>query len=214
MAGLSPRKEGNRRPRNRVLVITEGTTEKLYFSGLKERGCNVTITTPGSSVTDAENLVRFCAKQKDFYGIDQDDGDLAICVFDFDENPRENIRKASRLASKNGILLAASNPCFELWIALHFMDIDRCFSSKELLSLVKRHIKGYRKTDDYNDVLFPLMELAIHRADNMLNAVGQIGASIEDLHNPGTSVHIAVRAIDELKLLHRGKSYSKGPSKE
>jgi hypothetical protein len=40
------------------------------------------------------------------------------CMFDRDEHP--NFAKAIDLANRNGINLAISNPCIELWFILHF----------------------------------------------------------------------------------------------
>ena len=42
------------------------------------------------------------------------------CVFDRDEHP--NVAEALELARINGINVALSNPCIELWFILHFED--------------------------------------------------------------------------------------------
>jgi len=42
------------------------------------------------------------------------------CVFDVDDHPR--VADARQMAADNGIELAISNPCFELWLLLHFRD--------------------------------------------------------------------------------------------
>ena len=46
--------------------------------------------------------------------------DQIWCVFDRDEHP--NVVQALNLASSNGIGVAVSNPCLELWFLLHFQD--------------------------------------------------------------------------------------------
>jgi RloB-like protein len=49
------------------------------------------------------------------------------CVFDVDEHP--NIGRAVDLAAANGVSVAVTNPCIEMWFLLHFHDhaaaIDR-----------------------------------------------------------------------------------------
>jgi hypothetical protein len=49
------------------------------------------------------------------------------CVFDVDEHP--HIGRALDLAASNGISVAVTNPCIEMWFLLHFQDrgaaIDR-----------------------------------------------------------------------------------------
>ncbi len=42
------------------------------------------------------------------------------CVFDRDEHP--DVDEAIRLAGEQGIRVAFSNPCLELWFVLHFED--------------------------------------------------------------------------------------------
>jgi hypothetical protein len=53
--------------------------------------------------------------------------DEVWCVFDVDEHPR--LQEAETKARANGVHLAVSNPCIELWFLLHFRDqtgwIDR-----------------------------------------------------------------------------------------
>lgn len=131
-------------------------------------------------------------------------------MFDFDENPRDRIKKASKTARINGIILAASNPCFELWIAMHFTGIDQRLTTRELSELVGRHILGYSKTRNYNAILFPLRDAAMERAEKIWGVDRSTDGSIEDLPNPGTSVYIAVRSIDELKSSYREGLYGKG----
>jgi hypothetical protein len=46
--------------------------------------------------------------------------DQIWCVFDRDEHPR--FQAAQRCAEDNGIEVAISNPCIELWFCLHFED--------------------------------------------------------------------------------------------
>jgi len=44
------------------------------------------------------------------------------CVFDVDEHP--NIGRALDLAASNGISVAVTNPCIEMWFLLHFQDLN------------------------------------------------------------------------------------------
>jgi hypothetical protein len=46
--------------------------------------------------------------------------DEVWCVFDVDEHPK--LAEARDQANANGIQLAVSNPCFELWLLLHFQE--------------------------------------------------------------------------------------------
>ncbi|MDE0496026.1 MAG: RloB family protein [Acidimicrobiaceae bacterium] len=48
------------------------------------------------------------------------------CVFDVEApRPHDRLHEAVQMARDNGISVAISNPCFELWLVLHFADRER-----------------------------------------------------------------------------------------
>lgn len=106
----------NRRLSRRVLIVCGGReTEKQYFQGLRaaERNPAVRVVikaNPGSPtevVRHAEKLRRQAP----------DEFEDVWCVFDVDEyGIEESVTTARRL----GIGVAISNPCFELWLLMHF----------------------------------------------------------------------------------------------
>jgi sugar phosphate isomerase/epimerase len=117
------RKTASRPERKTVVVFCEGeASEPDYINALKRlpdvRGntsINIEIATErGVPLT----LVR-CAVER----ARDDEVDECWCVFDV-EWPRHhpNLDEALRLAREHGIGLAISNPCFELWLILHFDD--------------------------------------------------------------------------------------------
>lgn len=125
------RKVGSRAPRNIVLVIVEGETERCYFNALKERDSNIRIILIKPGPADPVHLLGSCIENMKDMDIDIEDGDLAICVFDVDETPYERIIKAGESAIKNGIILSITNPCFELWLAPHYQDVLYPLDRKE-----------------------------------------------------------------------------------
>jgi len=197
------RREGNRKPRNIVIIVTEGRTEELYFKGLRERRCNVLIKTPSTSATDALNLVKFCMNQISTNALDLDQGDLAICVFDTDENPEKSLIEAIGLADRNRISIAISNPSFELWLALHFTDVDHKIDRKDAHELVHGSIKGFSKTCDYSKILSPLRGPAVRRAERIWKR-NKMGDKVTNIPpNPSTSVHLVINEIERLKKRNR-----------
>ncbi|MEV5709909.1 RloB family protein [Actinoallomurus sp. NPDC052274] len=73
-----------------------------------------------------------------------DDFDDVWCVFDVDEF--QDIEDAVSLARRQGIGVAVSNPCFELWLLLHFdQHTAACPSYGSLLPLLRRHARDYDK---------------------------------------------------------------------
>ena len=60
------------------------------------------------------------------------------CVFDVDVHPY--LREATALAKSNGIKLAISNPCIELWFLLHFANQTAYIERREATRLAKERL--------------------------------------------------------------------------
>lgn len=73
-----------------------------------------------------------------------DSYDDVWCVVDVDEF---DLRPALRLATREKVSLAVSNPCFEVWLVLHFADHTKaltCYAETERVLL--RHVPDYCKS--------------------------------------------------------------------
>lgn len=131
-------------PRPRFLVVCEGTvTEPEYFKKFSFQAENqlVDVEIEGRSedplyiVERAAQWKREAAEQAEVAGNPYKSYDHVWCVFDVDEHERFN--EAVELAEEEDILLAVSNPCFELWALLHFEFVGgagECGRFRELLS--------------------------------------------------------------------------------
>jgi hypothetical protein len=117
------RKVASRPERKTVVVFCEGeASEPDYISALKRlpavrnnTSMNIEIA-PECGVP--LSLVKWAVERAR-----DDEVDECWCVFDV-EWPKHhpNLDKALCLAQEHGIRLAISNPCFELWLILHFKD--------------------------------------------------------------------------------------------
>ena len=145
-------------PKPVILVVTEGkVTEPEYLNGFARATKNprVRIEVRGG-VGVPKTIVEF-AKDRKIEAEEQARGakddnlryDKVWCVFDFDEHP--NIPDAKQMARDNGMELAMSNPCFELWLWLHFADQPGMQDRHDLQSMMKQHIPNYDKHVDYSD---------------------------------------------------------------
>lgn len=62
--------------------------------------------------------------------------DEVWCVFDVEwpiNHPE--LGESIELANRGGLKLAISNPCFELWLILHFQDYRKWVDNKEAIAL-------------------------------------------------------------------------------
>lgn len=192
------------RSRNRAIIVTEGKTERLYFQGIKQRNSGLKIMMPIPCVTDALNLVKYCVDRMKEADLCIENGDLAICIFDVDNNTPENIRRAIQLAQKNDILVAISNPCFELWYLLHFRPVEIPLTPDETKEMLNDHIENYEKAKDYQLLLTPKRNEAMKRAKALMRSKGISAPEHFAEENPSTAIPLVLDAIDEVIL----KKYS------
>jgi hypothetical protein len=129
---------------------------------------------------------------------EEDEIDEIWCVFDV-EWPRNHpgLKEAVDRARGNGINLAISNPCFELWLILHFQDLTR-WSDNDDVRRLRSGLDGSK--DKGLDALryMPFVQEAAGRA-----------ARLEDRHlrndtpfpddNPSSGMHRLIASVEPPK---------------
>lgn len=122
------RRVGDRVPKRTFLVYCEGErTEPDYLKALKRdpeirRVASIQIEPPAAAGGSLPmKLVTAAAKARSGVSVTHGDVDEVWCLFDV-EWPRNHpdLHRAVDHAKRNDVRLAVSNPCFELWLALHF----------------------------------------------------------------------------------------------
>lgn len=73
--------------------------------------------------------------------------DEVWCVFDCDEHAR--LKPAIDQATSLELGLAVSNPCFDLWLLLHFQDQHASITTKKTGDAVRVHVPRYVKHMDF-----------------------------------------------------------------
>ena len=207
MTRLPSRTVGSRFPRNVVIIVTEGDTERIFFNSLKQRNLNIEIKPEKGKRTNARQLVEYCVERIKTYELNVEDGDLAICAFDIDNNSEKDVKAALDNAENHGIIVALSNPCFELWYLLHFRDIDHHVTSREIRGYLSKYIEDYDKTEDYRALLTPLRKEALARAKNIAKKrdIKVIRDYADDQSNPCTNVHIVIDTIERLAKKNKSR---------
>ncbi len=156
-------KEARRASYARILIVTEGSkTEPLYLEEIRAahqlHSANVEVQ-PGQMGTAPIQVVRYAQllfDEGDLYkGIRPKSFDQVYAVFDRDEH--DSYFNALSLAqSLDGKLrnddrrpvsfkAIASVPSFELWLLLHYEDIQAPIHRDEVMNRLKQHIPGYDK---------------------------------------------------------------------
>ncbi|MGD0519029.1 MAG: RloB family protein [Thermoguttaceae bacterium] len=150
------RKPPFRDPKPCILIVSEGdVTEPEYFWGFVKdcRNPRVDIRVADEHGVP-KTLVGVAKKYKreaEEKASREEDENLAYdsvwCVFDIDDHA--HVGEAKEMARDNGIELAISNPCFELWLLLHFRDNPGMQHRDKIEKNLKDYVPKYDKHVDY-----------------------------------------------------------------
>lgn len=143
-----------------MLVCGGTVTEPEYFAGLKKffRNPAVQVRVKKKAV-DPRALVEYAITLR---SLSPDEFDEVWCVTDVDQF---DVTSAIDLALTNEIRLAISNPCFEVWLLLHFVArMGAIGNPAEAVRLLKRHVPGYSKSELRFDQFSTGVQDAIARA--------------------------------------------------
>ncbi|WP_420080425.1 RloB family protein [Streptomyces sp. JL4002] len=198
----------SRSEQRRFLIYCEGEcTEDQYFKGLKHELKSLPVTIClGGDHGEPKSLVRSAIRHKERAAQSAADRhtpyDEVWCVVDVEApTPHPSLDEAVQLARRAGVNMALSNPCFELWLLLHFKDVSAYQTSASVQTALERAADcGYtvrRKHLDYAKLRGS--DGARHakakgRAESL-----RMGTEVGHRANPWTDVDILV------ELLRRGK---------
>lgn len=214
----SPRKFGRdkatREPKRRFLIYCEGeNTEPGYFRALRRHlrsalieieveptGAPITIAERAVSRARSEGLAKPSRKRP---ANSYETGDQVWAVFDRDEH--EHFNKAVALCEQHGVQVGRSNPCFEIWLILHFEEFDRQDDRHQ----VCRHLRSIHPEYDPNGAktcdwahLIEAIAAAERRAQVQLVRREQEGFPFG---TPSTTVGVLTQAIRDAANASKAK---------
>ena len=197
-AGRPKRVAARREPRRIIRVLTEGSvTEPAYLTQWARHSTTVHVDlaesgmAPLSLVQHARDHQRANARRPRKQGPDFDE---IWCVFDVDQHP--NLPQALHEARQSNIHVALSNPCFELWLLLHYEDhtahIERHDAQRRTATLGVTD--GKRLLASATEELLSRHDDATQRAQAL--AARHLGNGDDPASNPSSNVW---ELIDELR---------------
>ena len=120
-----------RAPKRKFIIYSEGkNTEPDYFRAVRRDllgalidievidAVGVPMTIAEKACERFEEMRRGRRRKSSF-----EEGDQVWAVFDRDEHPR--VAEAIKQCEVSKVGVAFSDPCFEIWLLLHFVDFDR-----------------------------------------------------------------------------------------
>ncbi|NOX45473.1 MAG: RloB domain-containing protein [Chlorobi bacterium] len=121
----------NKRSAKLIVIATEGRkTERVYFEGLAESfdstKVHVEVIEKLDNNSSPENVLGQLNAFKGEYNLDENDELWMVIDRVYQSWEAEIIRSVAQIChQKKGYFLAVSNPAFELWLLLHFIDCTK-----------------------------------------------------------------------------------------
>jgi hypothetical protein len=114
----------NQRDARLCVIAVEGAVdEEQYFRSFGSSRLKIEVLKTESNNKSAPKYVFQRLDQfKEKYDLDEQD--MLWIVVDVDRWGAEQLSSLSRESIQKGYRLAISNPCFEVWLCLHFEDLD------------------------------------------------------------------------------------------
>lgn len=119
-------------------------------------------------------------------------------VFDVEAPTRnDRLHEAVQMARDNGINVAISNPCFELWLVRHYADHERWIDNDDCGSLRRQHDGSQGKGLD-GAAYMPLRGQAIQRAQRLAMLHASANRELPD-DNPSSGLYRLLEAIEPVE---------------
>lgn len=189
--GYRQRKTNQRNPRKNCLIYCQGEkTEPNYF---KKFGSNWLTIRFEKINKDPEYIVNQAIRMKQG---ETNHFDATWCVFDKDDTENKAFDKAIQNARNNGIKVAYSNECFELWFVLHFIYLNTANPRNYYFSKLSDFLNcPYDKVStNMYDRLIDKVDIAIKNSEKLMELHSPNSPS---LSNPSTTVHELVKFLIE-----------------
>jgi hypothetical protein len=173
-----------------IIIATEGEkTEKQYFGMFHNIKVQVQVIPTEEGLSAPEYVLERLNQFSDQYQLgDEDELWLMIDVDRWGESKLSHISAAT---AQKGYKLAVSNPCFELWLYLHFFEPSRgSFTCDEVINLLRQHIGSYNKINLNIEVYRPYVTDAVTRAERL-----HVNASERWPSSVGSHVYKVVKKI-------------------
>ena len=198
------RKVGLRSPRKTLLVFCEGErTEPEYLAALRREpavrqvaAVDIHIDRESAGLSPL-GLVRKAITARKKTLAEEGEIDEFWCLFDVEwPTNHAGLREAIGLARDNEILLAVSNPCFELWLALHFADHDAWLDNESARRLRRKHDGQFDKGLD-PDLYLPHRRVAASRAERLERRHVRDGTQFPH-DNPSSGMHRLIASVENV----------------
>lgn len=200
-------KKAKEKPKCKIYIFCEGTTEEIYLRHFENRTYNVEIIPVDSKHTDAFGIVSFAKEYIRKEKLDLELGDRGYCVFDSDPKSNPDIKKTFDVlygCREKGLYEIFSNPSFEVWFVLHFREAPHGLTAIQMKHEVKKLVAdtypNYSETTDVYDFLLPRQGQALKRAKVLHKSQQEVHKTVHSHEcNPYTDIFEFIDYMEVIK---------------
>ncbi|HEY1951031.1 MAG TPA: RloB family protein [Bryobacteraceae bacterium] len=195
--GRDPQQENLRDSRLFLIACDDRYAPKQYFDFFRLTRIKIVVDPTEDTKSDPRHVLERLRKRRDKEQLQPDDECWLVLDTDhnIEPNHRPNLITTIRDAQKDGIQVALSFPCFELWLLLHHIDEEHVKSlgkCGDVESTIRSYVGEYNKTNlkpaHYGDGSASDATLRAERLDQTVTS-GDIPNS------PTTRIYRLIRAI-------------------
>lgn len=203
------RKKSKRASRNfneipRILILTEGLSERIYFRAIKNILNLRTLDVEKSSYTNSVGIVKEAATIARTQEKIGNEYNYIFCIFDLDTvKNRKYVEEISKYRSKDTqIIPIYSFPCIEIWFILHYEICTKPFDStgkKSIGDTAKDYIRkkfepNYNETnEEFLEELATRFKLASYNSMQLAQHQKNV-----DSNNPITTIHQLISLFERI----------------
>ncbi|TDW15107.1 RloB family protein [Kribbella kalugense] len=194
------RKTGSRPERRTILIFCEGEASEPDYIGALKSVPQIRSNTAINLVIDPSSAVPLKLVEKAVARKQRDSEiDECWCVFDVEwPSHHPNLDRALRLADAEGINVAVSNPCFELWLILHFQS-QTGFLDNRAAEALSTQLDGRQGKRIDGTKYMSLRHDACARASALAERHDRDGTAFPN-DNPSSSMHRLLATIEASRL--------------
>ena len=191
------RRTASRPERKTVLIFCEGEASEPDYLNAFKRLPEIRSNTAISLVIDPTPGLPLDLVDKAAQRLRRDpEVDECWCVFDVEwPQHHPHLDRALRMASAEGIGIAMSNPCFELWLILHFQNQAAFLNTRDAES-TSRRLDGRSGKRLDGAKYMPHRHDACARAAE-LSTLHERNETVFPDNNPSSTMHKLLAAIEQ-----------------
>lgn len=177
-----------------VIASEDRYAVRQYFDFFESTRIQFRVLETEDGKSAPEHVLNRINEYLEEFEIDEGDTFWVVCDCDHwvEPNHIQNLTHLLQQCRQKGIQVALSNPCFELWLLLHFADFppEDVLTCNEVTNRLRAAAGGYDKTKVYNLQLDDEQVLAaVKRAADKHPSLEEIPKQLQ------TAVHLIIQSL-------------------